>query len=405
MYFTRDNVNKKNKPVYDKKGTSHLKIYKAEKVNDRWENITELPFNNKNYSTGHPALSTDEKTLYFVSNMPNGFGATDLYKVNILENNTYSTPENLGEKVNTEGREMFPFIDKNQNLYFASDGHLGLGALDVFETKKENGSYTEPINLGTPINSPYDDFAFVINTEKFNGYFSSNRTDGKGDDDIYSFMIYNCKEDINGIVTDANTQKPIANASVQLLNNDGQVISEKQTEANGFYTFPQLECNKNFTIVAAKVDYKSANTTANTAGVNKQVITANLELIPLIVEDQIVINPIYFDFDKSNIRKDAEYELEHIVSVMNSHPEMIIRIESHTDSRGNYAYNRKLSDRRAKSTRSYIVSRGIAGDRIKTYVGFGEEQLTNDCGNSNQKKCSKEEHQKNRRSFFYIVKK
>ncbi len=403
MYFTRTNLDgEKLKGGEDK--TANLKIYKAEKAKGKWSNITELPFNNDNYSIGHPALSPDEKTLYFTSDMPNGFGLTDLYQVNILEENVFSIPENLGKNINTEGREMFPFVGSDSTLYFASDGHLGLGALDVFETKKQGKTYMKPLNLGAPVNSSYDDFSFVINNKRNNGFFSSNRKKGKGDDDIYSFIIYNCKEDVSGLVSEVKTNKPIPNATVRLIDATGKVIAEKTTNKDGTYFFELVECEKNFTITASKNDYKNDKKETKTLDVNKQLITSNLQLESLIIEDQIVINPIYFDFDKHNIRDDAAYELEHIVSVMKNHPEMVIKIESHTDSRGEKEYNRLLSDKRAKSTREYILSRGILSNRIQSAIGFGEGQLLNDCDKGSLSKCSEVKHQENRRSYFYILK-
>ena len=402
MYFTRTSFDGK-KLKRGKNKSANLKIYKAEKVRGEWSNVRELPFNNDNYSIGHPAFSPDEKILYFISDMPNGFGLTDVYKVNILGENRFSTPENLGKNINTKGREMFPFVGSDNTLYFASDGHLGLGALDVFESKFQNNTYTTSLNLGSPINSSYDDFAFIINNKQKNGFFSSNRKKGKGDDDIYSFLIYNCKEDISGLVFETKTNKPIYNAIVKLIDTEGNIIFEKRTDKKGKYTFELIECEKNFTIVASKDDYRDDIETVKTLDVNKQSITVNLQLESLIIENQIVINPIYFDFDRHNIREDAEYELEHIVSVMKKNTKMIIKIESHTDSRGEKEYNRLLSDKRAKSTRDYILSRGISSNRIQSAIGFGEDQLLNNCNKGVLSKCSDKKHQENRRSYFYIV--
>lgn len=402
-YFTRDNFDGK-KLRGDKDQVSHLKIYKAERIGDSWKNVKELPFNGENFSTGHPALSPDEKTLYFASDMPNGFGGTDIYKVSISKDGSLGKPENLGNKINTEGREMFPFIGGDNTLFFASNGHLGLGALDVFESKLENGKYTAPVNLGAPINGPYDDFAFVINNKKTYGFFSSNRKGGKGDDDIYSFNIFICKEDIKGIITDSNTGKPIENATVQLMNANGEPVAKQVTRSDGAYLFERMDCELDLVVVVSKEDYRNDTKNTKTLNVNDKSIVENLQLTSLIVKDQIVINPIYFDFDLYNIREDAEYELEHIVSVMKNNPNMVIKIESHTDSRGTKEYNRSLSDKRAKSTRDYIISRGIAANRIESAIGYGEDQLLNNCNDKNQHKCSKEEHQKNRRSYFYIVK-
>ncbi|WP_420551737.1 OmpA family protein [Tenacibaculum aiptasiae] len=402
MYFTRTSSEEEKLKGGENK-EANLKIYKAEKIGDVWGNITELPFNNDNYSIGHPALSLDEKTLYFISNMPNGYGLTDIYKVELLGGGKYSEPKNLGRGINTEGREMFPFIGDDNTLYFASDGHLGLGALDVFESKFVEGNYMKSLNLGAPINGPYDDFGFVINKKRNNGFFSSNREGGKGDDDIYSFLVYNCKEAISGLITETKTEKPIQNAVVKLIDSTGKVVTETKTKEDGTYTFNALECEKKFTVVASKDDYKSEEKIAKTLDVNKESITTNLQLESLIVEDQIVINPIYFDFDKYDIREDATYELEHVVSVMNNHSEMVIKIESHTDSRGEAKYNKWLSAKRAESTKEYIVSRGISSDRIQSAKGLGEEQLLNDCDEKNGTKCAEEAHQINRRSYFYIL--
>ncbi|WNW02989.1 OmpA family protein [Tenacibaculum sp. HL-MS23] len=402
MYFTRDNFDGEELKGDDNR-TTHLKIYKATNVDGEWSKVRELPFNTDNYSYGHPALSPDEKTLYFVSDMPNGFGETDIYKVAILEDDKYGEPINLGKQINTESREMFPFVGIDNTLYFASDGHIGLGALDVFESKIKNSKFSRPINLGAPVNGPLDDFSFVINNQRSKGFFSSNRKGGKGDDDIYSFLIYDCKEDIEGVVTNSRTGNPMFNVEVRLIDSEGNPISKQITKEDGRYVFKRIDCENNFTVVASKVDFKDTQKQVQTVDVNNKLINVNLTLESLIVEDQIVIKPIYFDFDLSNIREDAEYELEHIVSVMKNHPEMVIKIESHTDSRGTKEYNKRLSTSRAISTRDYIVSRGIASNRIKSALGFGESQLLNDCDDANQSKCSKEEHQKNRRSYFYIL--
>ncbi|MEY8847787.1 OmpA family protein [Psychroserpens sp. XS_ASV72] len=404
MYFTRDNVSKKNKVQYDKKGTTHLKLYKASLVGDTWTDIVELPFNDDVYSTGHPALSPDNKTLYFVSDRDGGIGQTDIYKVEINEN-SYSEPENLGEKINTEGREMFPFVSQDSTFYFSSDGHLNLGFLDIFKSNILKDTMAEPENMGAPYNSGYDDFAFFMNpSEDENdktGYFSSNRPDGQGSDDIYSFDASICLQTIKGVARDQNTNDVIPGATVKLINEVGKVLEELETNENGTYEFT-VDCNKKYTVIGSKEDYKEDQQKVETDNTHEKVTEADLYLEPLITDNQIVINPIFFDFDKWNIRTDAQYELENIVDVMRAHPDMVIKIESHTDSRGRDAYNMKLSDRRAKSTKDYILSRGIAPERIESAIGYGESQLLNKC--SNGVKCTEEEHQLNRRSYFYIIK-
>lgn len=406
MYFTRDNINNRKKISYDDEGTSYLKIYKATKSGEKWGNIVELPFNDKVYSTGHPALSADNKTLYFVSDREGGLGSTDIYSVEIKGSGAYGTPENLGEKINTPGREMFPYVAKDSTFYFSSDGHISLGLLDIFKSNMiqvtDKDSITEPQNLGAPFNSRFDDFAFFIDSDKDRGFLSSNREEGSGSDDIYQFGSYQCKQVIKGVVRDQITLLPIPEAKVKLLDETGKELEEIMSDENGAYEF-EVECEKKYTVIGSKLDYREDIQEVQTTDVPEEEQVQDLLLTPFIVNNEIVINPIFFDYDKSNIRPDAAYELENIVTVMKNHPKMHIKIEAHTDSRGKDEYNMKLSDRRAKSTRDYIISRGITSDRIESAIGYGESQLVNRCDNAHRKICSEEEHQENRRSKFIIT--
>lgn len=401
MYFTRDNVNKKNKPVYDKKGTSHLKIYKATKAQDgSWDQVVELPFNDDIYSTGHPTLSPDNKILYFVSDREGGFGQTDIYQV-AIRGDSYDAPVNLGPKVNTEGREMFPFVAKDSTLYFSSDGYLNLGLLDIFKTNILKDEEAEVENMGAPYNSGFDDFAYFVDSDTQKGYFSSNRADGKGGDDIYGFTAQPCKQMITGTVRDSKLLTPIPMATVQLIDESGKIVKEVTSDENGLYEM-EADCSQKYKVLGMKADYKDDLQDVETTDVTGEEYVVDLNLIPLINDNEIVINPIFFDFDKWGIRADAAYELENIVSVMRAHPNMVIKIESHTDSRGGDNYNLKLSDRRAKSTQEYLYSRGISNERIESAIGYGETRLVNKC--SNGVKCTAEEHQENRRSKFIILK-
>lgn len=400
MYFTRDNVSKRNTKKFDDEGTTHLKLFRATLIDNVWADVVELPINDDIYSTGHPALSPDNSKLYFVSDREGGLGQTDIYVVDILEDNNYSTPLNLGDKINTSGREMFPFVSKDSTLYFSSDGRLNLGLLDIFKSQILKDSTSTPENMGAPYNSGYDDFAYFVNSDNNKGYFSSNRPEGQGSDDIYGFDAYQCTQTITGVAKDHKTTHPLNAVSVKLIDEAGKVIETFTTTKDGTYTF-NVDCNKTYTILGSKEDFKDDKKEVVTDQIDKTFNTNNLYLTSLIEGNQIVINPIFFDFDKWNIRTDAQYELENIVDVMRSHPKMVIKIESHTDSRGSDKYNMKLSDRRAKSTRDYIVSRGIAAERLESAIGYGETQLLNKC--SNGVKCTKAEHQLNRRSYFYIL--
>ncbi|MFD1063791.1 OmpA family protein [Winogradskyella litorisediminis] len=404
MYFTRDHLTKKRRLDYDKEGTTHLELFRAtfNEENQQWDDLEVLPFNDDVFSTGHPALSPDDKQLYFVSDRKGGFGEADIYVVDINDDGTFSEPRNLGENINTPGRELFPSIDEAGTLYYSSDGSVNYGLLDIFKSDIINNPNAVSENIGEPFNSSYDDFAYIFNSETMEGYLSSNREGGKGSDDIYSFNTYLCEQSIEGVVTDELTAEPLPEATVRLIDEDGKVISEVISDAQGRYQFPNLLCEKTFTVVGSKKDYKNDQKTVTTTDENKKINNADLVLIPLIIDNQIVINPIFFDFDKWNIRTDAQFELENIVDVMREHPTMVIKIESHTDSRGSERYNMRLSDRRAKSTRDYIISRGIEAERIESAIGYGESQLLNRC--SNGVPCTAEEHQLNRRSYFYILK-
>ncbi|WP_223267270.1 OmpA family protein [Polaribacter sp. IC073] len=417
MYFTRNNY-VAGKYKVDKEGVNNLKILKAEWVYNEWINIVELPFNSSEYSVGHPSVSKDGTKLYFASDMPGGIGATDIYVVTINTDGSYGTVQNLGAKVNTEGREMFPFISDEDVLYFSSDGHFGIGALDVFATKKIAGTYKTPVNLKAPINTKLDDFAFSINPVTKKGYLSSNREGGVGDDDIYAVVELEivkspCMQVVSVTVKDKKFQNPLPGAKLVLKDVNGLVIKETYADANATFTFT-LPCNQQYTLDAIKEYYQPD--TASFVTTEEQKIDLNLDFDLQIISDFaynergeliIKIHPIYFDYNKSNIREDAAIELNHIVRIMKKYPRLVIRSSSHTDARGKERYNEALSDRRAKYSVAYIVDKGINSNRISG-KGFGETRLVNGCvdndRHTNRGKCTKEEHQANRRTEFVIVK-
>ena len=402
MYFTRNNYNDGKKRKSTDKSILE-KIYKAELINGEWSNIKELPFCNDNYKTAHPALSPDEKTLYFASNMPGSLGNSDLYKVAIDKNGNFGIPENLGPTINTEGRETFPFIDANNHLFFASDGHPGLGGLDVFEAKPNGNSFDNPINIGKPINSSKDDFGYIVNSDDL-GFFSSNREGGLGFDDIYSFTI--CSHKLVGTILDDVTKEVLPNSKVVLLDNEMNIIAESVTLEDGTYQF-KLECDTSYTIRVSNDSYESNEKrilTEPVKGESKLDVNLKRTIFPIEVGTDLAkvfnISNIYFDLDKWNIRPEAAKDLEKIIAVLNEYPNMKIAIQSHTDSRQTHQYNEQLSDRRAKSTMEFMVKNGIDKSRL-TAKGFGETQLVNNCADGIP--CSEEDHQKNRRSEFIIV--
>ncbi|KAA3619055.1 MAG: flagellar motor protein MotB [Flavobacterium sp.] len=406
MYFTRNNFidGKKGR---DKEKTIRLKLYKATKNSETyWTNIEELPFNSKEYSVAHPALSLDEKKLYFSSDMPGTTGMSDIWYVDILEDGTYGTPMNVSA-LNTEARESFPFISENNNLYFASDGRGGLGGYDVFMVPMGDDGMPdgEIKNLGAPTNSNKDDFGFILNERKRIGYVSSNRDGEKGSvaDEIYRVQE-RCEVTIAGTITSNVNNGPVANATVTLLDENSIVVKTMTADANGRYSFDNLaECSSVY-IVRAIGDGCEYNEKLVTTPSASGTVMADLvlECDPCPPNDlgcRLKLEPIYFDFDRYNIRPDAEIELAKILAAMRQYPELIIHIESHTDSRGNDAYNEALSEKRAQSTLEWLVSKGIDRNRLSAR-GYGEYQLTNQC--SNGVECTEEEHQLNRRSMFII---
>ncbi|MGL2988414.1 OmpA family protein [Flavobacterium sp. RSSA_27] len=411
MYFTRNNYLDGKKGKNEDK-INRLKIYKATLIDKKWSNITELPFNSDNFSTAHPALSPDEQTLYFASDRPGTLGQSDLFKVSISANGNYGEPVNLGPEINTEGRETFPFVTKNNYLYFASDGLPGLGGLDIFTAKiNTDGSFSEIDNEGAEVNSPYDDFGYYRDSDTNRGFFSSNREGGIGSDDIYRFVSKDkCRQVINGIVTDAASGAVLAGTQVLLLNKQYQVIATSFTDDNGFYTFSAY-CKKNYHIRASKENYTPKEVkikTPETTGETKVLIQLESTLCKVTVGDDLGkcfgIKMIYFDLDKSNIRKEAALDLEKILDVLQQNPTMKLDIRSHTDCRQTAKYNMALSERRAQATINWLVAKGIDKSRL-TGKGYGESQLINDCGcePTNTSNCTEEQHQMNRRSEFIIT--
>lgn len=414
MYFTRNNF-LNGKKGRDSKKTILLKLYKATRVGDSWVNVTELPFNSDEYNCAHPALSPDEKTLYFSSNMPGSKGMSDIYKVAILSDGSFGTPVNVGGSINTEARETFPFISNNNELYFASDGHPGLGGLDVFITQlKEDGTHGKIKNVGTPVNSNSDDFAFIMDTATKNGFFSSNRKeDNLGFDDIYKCtetipVPKDCQQSLTGLLVDAETKLPIAGVKVVLYDLNYVKIDELTTDQNGKFDFGQVACETKFRIQFDQKEYAQKETlviTPKDSGITDVLIELTPKLQPLKVgrdlRKTLGIDIIYFDLDKSNIRPDAAVELAKILEVMKEYPTLEIDVRSHTDSRQTSKYNINLSERRAKSTIQWLIDNGIEAKRL-TGKGYGETQLLNNC--ADDVPCSEEEHQANRRSEFIIKK-
>ena len=401
IYFSRNNSNDAIE-----NGVMQVGIYSADLVNGKWENVKPTNLNNANYIVYHPSLSKDGSKLYFASDMPGGFGGTDIYVSVVNEDGSLGEAKNLGAIVNTEGNEAFPFIHPEEDtLYFSSDGFVGYGLMDVFASvKDENDEIVNVINLGEPINSNKDDFGYYLSDDGFKGYISSNRKGGVGGDDIYAFTRIPPLT-LKGQIFDAVNNEPVAGAKVVLARENGEELAYFITEEDGSYTH-LIPRDEKFVLKGSKEKYQNVEQKFSSFGLEKEkeiIVDLNIALAP--IENVVILADlgiIYFDFDKWNIRPDAALELDKVVTLMNKYPGMVIRLESHTDSRAEDEYNMVLSNKRAKSTYDYIISKGINPDRIPKYEGFGESQLVNKC--SNGVKCTPAEHQMNRRTEFIILK-
>lgn len=484
MYFTRNSsIGFKGKKTPE--GINHLKIFSSTFNGKDWSDPVSFKYNSEIFSNGHAALSPDDNTMYFVSNMTGGIGETDIYKTKKV-NGVWSEPVNLGSTINTEGKEMFPFVDKNGILYFSSDGHSGIAGLDIYAAKElDDGTYVVT-NMGAPLNSSFDDFGFIINADSLTGYFTSNRPGGTGDDDIYRFAVSKIElkvislRDDNRILlpetkiflmSDAGQVLEYAiadkNAEVNFSVRPGfkyQLIAEKDTytadvkeifiakQLNGLQHTEEILLKQGFPYLTIEVinkdtrqivelsiidiseglyDIESVEEIDNRLKMkmnkdtdysfyvtaegyfSKTVKYSSNELEPgeykLIVEldemtegKQFVLEDLYYDLDKYNIRPDAALVLDELVKTLQENRDVRIEIGSHTDSRGNAQYNQQLSQRRSESVGRYLISKGIAPSRLEA-VGYGESQLVNDCADGVD--CPPEEHQQNRRTVIEILNK
>ncbi|WP_339622498.1 OmpA family protein [uncultured Winogradskyella sp.] len=394
MYFSRDGH---SEGVFKKIKNNKIKlaqqgIYKATMINGKWSNTEALPINSKDYTVSHPSISHDGKTLYFASNMPNGLGDTDIWKISI-NGNTYGEPENLGSNVNTSGKEGFPYISDDNILYFASSGQQGFGGFDIF--KYDLKANKAAVNLGNAINTKRDDFAFSVNNTLKVGYFSSNRS---GVDNIY-MAIPICKFKTIVIAKDGITNTIISAASVTVLDAQFSQIAVQATDIAGKTNF-NFSCEKQYTVSVSAKGYETASYEIKTS--NEDDVTINADLKPIneiITETEVKLNNIYFEFNKSNITQQGALELDKLVAIMKDYTDMNILVRSHTDSKGKSDYNLKLSEKRAQSTMQYLISKGISAQRL-SFKGMGSTKPKIDCKSN----CTDTEDAQNRRSEFLIVK-
>jgi len=421
MAYSKNNYNLEKRELI-----VNVEIYFRTFTDNKWSEPIAFNYNNKEYSVGHPSLTENGNTMYFSSDMPGGSGGADIYSSSKGVNGIWSQPKNLGTSINTEGDEVFPFFEENSNtLYLASDGHFGLGGLDIFSSDKIGSFYSKTNNMGAPFNSASDDFAAIFDSLNHKGYFSSNRPGGKGDDDIYTIEILNTKK-IDGYAKDQNNNV-LANTMVILSNNDKNNIDSMNTNSDGSFTF-NIDGDKNYRLVGHKTDYNDGFTNVNSFG-TEPIIKSELILsvkekeiikkqeaepvvaMPLNIKKATVapkigeLKTIYFDYDVFNIRGDAQTVLNKLIETMNENPSMRIELSSHADCRGTVGYNQNLSDKRAKATIDYI-KKGITNPWRVSGKGLGESNQKNNCQCDEKTAvvCSEDDLQENRRTDFVITK-
>jgi len=482
IYFTRNNF-LNGKLGRTPEGVNNLKIFISDFDGKEWKNIRELSFNSDKFSVGHPALSPDNKTLYFVSDMPGGLGETDIYK-SVWNGAAWGKPMNLGETINTKGKEMFPYVDKNGILYFASNGLPGNGGLDIFAAKEDGSGNYIVVNLGSALNSKYDDFGFVFQNDSLSGYFSSNRPGGKGEDDIYSLKVN--KIDLKVVSFDDHSKQPVPLTKVELRDSNGKSIESKVADKEGVVDFlvdprekyqilaenstympykkdvriqrslfdfsqkedifmkqgypyltievidkesglivpkalvdisegkydeKELEDNNgivkmklneatDYTFFVSAEEYFDKTVKYSSTGKTPGEYSLTVELEKLSTGKQFILEDLFYDLNKYNIRPDAAIVLDKLAKILADNPDIRIEIGSHTDSRGTAEANMTLSQNRSESVVAYLVSKGIAKSRLVA-KGYGESQLVNKCADGVP--CTEEEHQANRRTVIEIL--
>ncbi|MRX45862.1 OmpA family protein [Pedobacter puniceum] len=404
IYFTRAGMADDADLKHPKDVVFRKTIYIASKRNGVWSQATPFPYNSPyEYSVQHPALSADGNILYFASDMPGGFGGMDLY-YSEKSANGWSKPINCGNIINSEEDEVFPFVRKDGTLYFSSRGHITIGGLDIFSSKGEKNTWKEPENLKSPYNSTRDDFGIFFFQDNLSGYLSSNRPGGKGSDDIYRFY-QKPKEQffaVEGKVTEKGTGNPLSGLKIFLINKKTGEEKTTLSAEDGSFKF-SLEKETDYTVRGDMDKFFSRQEGDITTKGATESTVFNVKFEVEKVEEAYLVRlkNIYYDFNKYNIRKDAEPELNKVVAFLNNTPSVNIELRSHTDARGKAAYNLKLSELRAASAKDYLKNKGIAKERLSS-KGFGETQLLNTCADG--AKCSEEQHQLNRRTEFKVVK-
>lgn len=395
IYFSRNNM-EAGKLIKNDKDVNVLKIYKGIFENNEWKTIGPLSFNNDNYSVAHPAVSKDGNTLYFISDMPWGFGGTDIYRVKFI-NGRWSTPENLGAAVNTSANEMFPFVMGDSLLFFASNGKAGLGGLDIYVASYKDDKWVDAANLGYPINTDADDFALICDSKRKQGYFTSNRN-GKVDR-IYSFQKLPPRLSVSGAITSYPKLEPIAFASVQIKDDNGlDTTITADGKGNFFY---RLDLDNNYHFRFFSKNYFAETYDISTFGKKaSEEIDAPTALESIIPNIPKIYNKIIFEQKSVGLRKKNTRGIDEVLEMMSKNPQIEIEINSYTDARGVDKDNVDLTQQRADYVRNYLIQKGINGSRISAQ-GFGETKIINHCTNGIT--CIDEQHEENNRIEVVIT--
>ena len=405
MYFSR---NLKKRIDLDSTKIAVVSIFKAELVDDEWTNIEPVSFSSDTYTPMHPALNSDETRLYFSRDMPNTLGSFDIFYVDILDTNSFGEPVNLGKNINTVRREQFPFVAKDSTLYFASNGKIGFGGLDLFSSSSKNSKYLDALNLGESINTEKDDFAFVVVDSLNTGFLSSNRS---GEDNIYTFKRIENERTytIEGLVTDKVTGEILPNTTVTLFDEDGNVIAEQLVGEDGKYQLT-TKPNQKYSVEGfqpkyiPQIEFFDTNDKGNIEFNIELEIESYKDAEEIVTDDEegntyIELENIYFDFAKWDIRPQAAKTLDVLVALLTKYPRMEIQLGAHTDSRAGFEFNLELSQKRAQATLEYMVENGISRSRL-TSKGYGETKPLVPCGDD----CTETEFSINRRCEFLILK-
>ena len=419
IYFTRNSF-VKGKTSSSKDGVVNLKIFQGKLENGNWNLTGSFRYNSDEFSVGHPSVAKDGSLLYFASDMPGGYGKSDIY-FSVFSNGQWSKPFNLGPKINTEGNEFFPFVSDDGVLYFSSDGHGGVGGLDLFFSVPEQGVFNSIENMGYPVNSSKDDFSIALDSTGVKGYFTSNRSGGKGNDDLYFLKIKRIPVIFRGVIKDRDTRDVLSDATISIIDEKGETIQKSITRSDGQFEF-EVNKGQEYIINVTKEFYFENEKVITTGKLrpNDEVFSeifleekieesADKAPAPISMEKEegedlqvIELEYLKYNLNEFEIRPDAAKILDRLAGLMQEFPDLEIRIESHTDSRGSDEYNMLLSKKRAKASFDYLVSKGVDPNRM-LYAGYGETRLLNKCANGVE--CNEEQHEVNRRSIVKVVRK